>query len=497
MLGESIAWVRRHKIATGAVVAAAALYGVLSIPEPAPQPPESSEHLRFRWNQDDRWLGLEQRFQQARAVGCDGLRESIDTRLQRGEQLLRQVGTRRFPPDAPLFDSVEDNTFQLGPMIGACFERLSAYIHLVTQTRSVVKRQSERWDMDARVTKDRLYRLLWGGRAALEEVMLQGPAASVPALVLGDDEPSATPFARILGVTIHSGDLLVSRAGAASSALIAVGNDYPGNFSHVVIAYVDDKTSLATVVQSDEKGLHLSTLEEYLQAVKLRVMVLRLRADLPQVRADPMLPHKAAALVLARASSGHTPYDFEIDHRDDSKMYCSEVPAWAYEQVGVHLWMEISRISAPGTRAWLTDLGVKRFDTQEPSDLEYDPQLRVVAEWRDPHTLYLDHVDNVITEALLEGAARGDRLRYAWYLLPVVRLLKGYSMLLNVAGETGPIPEGLSATVAARVVTLERRHRAIKRRVLALADEFRSRQGYTPPEWQLLSFAKHGRDELQ
>ena len=84
--------------------------------------------------------------------------------------------------------------------------------------------------------------------------------------------------------------------------------------------------------------------------------------------------------------------------------------------------MDISRISAPGTRQWLAALGVKRFDTQEPSDLEYDPQLRVVAEWRDPQTL---------------------------------------------------------------------------QRVRVLAEEFRSRKGYRPPEWQLLRMAKQALEELR
>jgi hypothetical protein len=42
---------------------------------------------------------------------------------------------------------------------------------------------------------------------------------------------------------------------------------------------------------------------------------------------------------------------------------------------------------------------------------------------------------------------------------------------------------------------LNRRHGAIRKRVLELAEEFRDREGYMPPEWQLLRFAKQGRDE--
>jgi hypothetical protein len=477
------------------VLSCLALYILLLIPESVASPPEPAAHQPFQWNQNERWLALEQKFRDARAVGCSGLRGAIDEGIRHGGRMLAEIAARPVDPTHPILDSIENHTFELGTMVGGCVNRLPEYIDFVTRMRSLMKRQSEHWDMN--IGKDRLYRLLWGGRAALEEVMLQGPTHAVSPLVLADSEPSHTPFTRILGATIHSGDLLVSRGGAPTSALIAVGNDFPGNFSHVAVVHVDETTSLPTVIQSSEHGLHLSSLEAYFEDVKLRVMILRLRADLPSILADPMLPHTAATRALERAQSGHTPYDFGIDHGDDSKMYCSEVPAWAYRQVGVQLWMAISRVSAPGTRQWLADLGVERFDMQEPSDLEYDSQLRVVAEWRDPHTLYLDHVDNVVTEALLNGAARGDRLTHVWYVLPFVRALKGYSVLLNLLGRSGPIPEGLSATLAARVLALNNRHAAVKRRVLELATEFQDREGYRPPEWQLLHFARLARDEPQ
>ena len=40
--------------------------------------------------------------------------------------------------------------------------------------------------------------------------MMQAPKAAVPSLTLAHDEPSRTPSAQILGVTIHSGDILLS-----------------------------------------------------------------------------------------------------------------------------------------------------------------------------------------------------------------------------------------------------------------------------------------------
>ena len=50
--------------------------------------------------------------------------------------------------------------------------------------------------------------------------------------------------------------------------------------------------------------------------------------------------------------------------------------------------------------------------------------------------------------------------------------------------------------MAARFLMLNRRHAAIKQRVLVLAEEFQSRKGYWAPEWQLLQLAKQALEEL-
>src|SRR2546427_10624194 len=159
----------------------------------------------------------------------------------------------------------------------------------------------------------RLYRSLYGLRGAVEEVMPHHPDG-VTALLDGRHEPSATPATTVHGVEIHSGDILVSRGGYPTSALIARGNDYPGNFSHIALVHVDSVSHVASAIEAHiERGVAVSTADEYLGDKKLRIMVLRLRADLPQLARDPQLPHRAAALALERARSGRIGYDFRSE----------------------------------------------------------------------------------------------------------------------------------------------------------------------------------------
>lgn len=474
------------------------LYVLFLYPENEPPLPHPLHQRVFVWNQDSRWDQLEAQFVALRPLGCQGLEERLNDGFSRAKELIDRVISLPGEPTARVFDDLENTLFGLAPMVAACPDRSPEYLGMVAWMRSAVKDQSLRWDMNEPVVRKRMYRLLYGGRAAAEEVLLQMPQSAVPPLVAGDDEPSQTPDTTVLDVKIHSGDILVSRGGAPTSALIARGNDFSGNFSHIALAFVDLQTKIPLIIESHiERGVTVSTLKEYLDDVKLRIMVLRLRSDLPAMVNDPMLPHKAASQALAAAHRKHIPYDFAMDTDDTSRMFCSEVVSRAYSTLGITLWQGMSTISSPGVMAWLAAFGVRRFDTQEPSDLEYDPQLRVVAEWRSPETLFNDHVDNAVLESLLEGAERGDRMQHAWYLLPFARLAKLYSVVLNALGRVGPVPEGMSATTALRHQWLVNKHAVMKEKIVKWTEGFRRREGYTPPYWELLRIARQVKSEVE
>lgn len=472
------------------------LYVLLLIPEPAPSIPDTAENRPFYWNRDAYWSELGHRFTEARAAGCDGLSSSITAGFSLVDSLLSHLQTDTLSPDAPVFSALEQGLFVLGTQLGACPQRLTDYLQTFGAARTALKNQSARWDMNAPAARECMYRLLYGGRTAVEEVMLQAPPRTAPEVVLETEEPSITPSAQILGVTVHSGDILVSRGGAPTSALIARGNDFPGNFSHIALVHVDPATKKVSIIEAHiEIGVAVATIDEYLRDTKLRIMVLRPRVDLPALQRDPMLPHWAAAYALKRAQGKHIAYDFAMDTADPAQLFCSEVVSSAYRHVGVNLWAGLSHISSPGVKAWLAAFGVRHFTTQEPSDLEYDPQLRVVAEWRDFETLRKDRLDNAVVDVLLEGAERGDWLKYDWYLLPVARIMKAYSAVLNYFGKAGPVPEGMSASSAARNKWFSNRHAVLVARTTVLAEQFQRDHGYWPPYWELIKLARQAVSE--
>ena len=186
-----------------------------------------------------------------------------------------------------------------------------------------------------------------------------------------------------------------------------------------------------------------------------------------------------------------------MDTEDHTQQFCSEVASAAYEEHGVNLWPQLSTFSSEGLARWMVGFGVRHLQTHAPSDLEYDPQLQVVAEWHDQETLLDDHVDNAVIDAMVEQAESGSALGHDAAMLPFARLAKAYSVVLELFGAEGPVPEGMSATVALRARWLAQRHGAIKAAVLAELERTRASKGYTPPYWELVRFARATADEAQ
>jgi hypothetical protein len=152
--------------------------------------------------------------------------------------------------------------------------------------------------------------------------------------------------------------------------------------------------------------------------------------------------------------------------------------------------MGISTISRDGLRRWLSGFGVRHFATQEPSDLEYDPQVHVVAEWRDAATLFADHVDNAVTDVMLEEADAGARLAVSWYTVPLARLMKLYSWTRVQLGGSGPIPEGMAPVAALRNRSYGAQHAARAAAVRAAAAQWQAANGYPPAYWTLVALAR-------
>ncbi len=458
------------------------LYIVLLIPSCEKNKAVISGKTPFAWKQDQLWQQLETAFVSAKQSPASVTDLHITGRFQTADSLLQQFSAGNNLRNDALITGLLNNYFSLAALVAARPGQRQRFIDYYSAVRTLAKDQSTQYSLTETGIRNNLYRLLYGMRAAAEEVLLQTGQFPFPPVVQGAADSSAAPAAVLFGIRVHSGDLLVSRGGAEVSALISRGNDYPGNFSHVALLYVDEKTNQPFLVEAHiEKGVAVSSAAQYIQDKKLRFMVLRPRAGLDSLHADPMLPHKAAQAAFAEAGRRHIPYDFKMDFLDSSALFCSEVASHAYGRMGLQLWPAPSHINAPGVIRWLGDFGVEHFVTQMPSDLEYDPQLTVVAEWRNPETLQKDH---------LEQADRGRVIRHNHWMLPIARVIKAYCSIKNWFGGVGIIPEGMSATRALKNQYFVNMYQQARMGTERMSAAFTEKNGYQPPYWKMLEMAR-------
>lgn len=426
------------KISLRLVIALVVLYLILLIPDTTDDTKIiRPSHPSFEWKSDALWQQLEHDFSTARQTPAVSLDSTISALTEVLTTKLSLLQNKNIAAADTNLTGIENTFFSLAPLVAVRQHAVPAFISYYNQFRVFVKQQSQHWDLNEISSRNTIYSLLYGMRQAVEEVLLQSDSLKFLSAMPVTPEISHTPATTIFGIDVHSGDLLVSRGGAEVSALISRGNDYPGNFSHVALIYVEEKTNRPYLIEAHiEKGVAVSSVEQYVKDKKLRFMVMRLRTDLPAMKADSMLPQKAAKQMYDQALAHHIPYDFKMNFHDSSALFCSEVASYTYKNNGVQLWQAVSTISSQGVVNWLHDFGVENFITQMPSDLEYDPQLSVVAEWRDPETLFKDHIDNAVMDAMLAKANRGEKIKYAIWQLPLVRVIKGYCMLQNPVSYT-------------------------------------------------------------
>ena len=469
---------------------AAILVTALAWPSSVPTPPAPAEATAFRWDSDALFRALEEEF--VRSGGVPGAAaDSIVTTLEgEGADILAGLqGTSR-PPEESV-DRLVLAQFEMAVHGAAHPDLLPRVQAFLTESRVAVTAAASRWPRD-RATHEALYRAVFGGRMALDEAMVQAGPELLPPLVRVQEVPSATPYITVEGVRVHSGDLLLSRGGAPTSALIARGNDFPNPFSHAAMVHVDPDTGEAVVVEAlIERGGVVKPAEEFLAEKRYRLQLLRLSPDLPEMVANPLLPHLAAETMLSRLQSGHVPYDFAMAWNDPAAMFCSEVIFHGYEAQGLDLWAFRSSMTSPGLVSWLHSMGVREFTTLVPSDLEYDPRLRTVVEWRSEADLMDYRLDNAVTDVLLEAADQGARLSYPAYLLPPARAMKAFSVIQSLVGAEPVIPQGMGAPTALRVASLvDEVAPALKEDLVRRASGFSEERGFAPPYWELVDLAR-------
>lgn len=213
---------------------------------------------------------------------------------------------------------------------------------------------------------------------------------------------------------LQSGDIILSRGNAFTSAAIARIAKNDAQFSHLSFVYRDPYGKLFTIESHIEIGVVIAPFQVHIDQGNSREVVFRYQ--------DQELAHKAAEHMFNKvktqsATGQNIEYDFGMDYHDNKRIFCSEVAYDGFNHVSkgkVDVPMFKSKFNA-GLIGFLNKMGIKisksnikTFETFAPGDLEFDPRFDLVAEWKDPTKMKQSRTRDAILTKMFEWIETKD-----------------------------------------------------------------------------------------
>ncbi len=207
---------------------------------------------------------------------------------------------------------------------------------------------------------------------------------------------------------LKSGDIILSRGNAYTSAAIANLGEFDTQFSHMSVVYKNEKGEFWTIEAHIEVGSFVRTLQEHADDKNFRTMFFRFEDEAIAAKAADYIFHKVKK---ASDTTGNILYDFGFNQDESQKLFCSEVASHAFDVVSmgeVKLPLFRSRLLTRKP-TFVKKLAIEAAESFIPADLEVDPRFKMIAEWRDGNKID----DSLQKDAILQAMYRwNDELGY-------------------------------------------------------------------------------------
>jgi hypothetical protein len=182
---------------------------------------------------------------------------------------------------------------------------------------------------------------------------------------------------------LKSGDVLISRGAAFTSAAIARLGDISSQFSHMAMIFVEPNSGQVFTIEAHiEVGVVVAPLEKYLGDGKVRSAIYRHKNTQRAALAAQIMFDSTKE---ASESGQNIPYDFKMDIKDREELHCSEVVNFGFELAdpsAQRVPVFVNHFDR-ASRYFMSRLGIAVNESFVPGDIELDPEFSLIAEWRD------------------------------------------------------------------------------------------------------------------
>ena len=230
---------------------------------------------------------------------------------------------------------------------------------------------------------------------------------------------------------LRSGDIILSRGKAYTSAAISNLGEFDTQFSHMSFVYQDENGKFWTIEAHIEIGSFVRELEDHIEDKNARTVVFRYQ--------DSELAHQAAKAAFEKVKTtfetkGPINYDFGFDKTDSSELFCSEVVSHGFDLVtdkSIDIPLYESEIFKRKPKI-VKQLGLKSEKSFIPADIEVDPRFTMISEWKNPKIIADILQKDAVVHALfkwsdeeghvLQQASTGTSILYRNIVWPMRRV---------------------------------------------------------------------------
>ena len=307
-------------------------------------------------------------------------------------------------------------------------------------------------------------------------VELKGRAGSANRLDFSHDEYQLYINPDYGRLQFKSGDILMIRSSSYISAVIARMGDEDGQFSHAAMIYVDREGEVYVMESLIEEGTVISPFDEWRKKNHHARAVLFRYHDEREGRSVAERLHRYIEL---RLKSGEgIPYDFHMNDKNSSEIYCAELIEFAFRHAQVETIPAFkSSYRKLAGHPFLDELTIHSYEGFAPSDLEVEPHLDLVAEWRNYDETDAARMEDAIQTKVLYWMSDMD---YRLKRTPESFLLANIGLFARKALGIGKdlIPTNMPEGFFENIIKLYDLNRILERYLSRHNSEYEKKHGY-------------------
>lgn len=337
-------------------------------------------------------------------------------------------------PDDPILDSINYHINKLSALASLVPNKIDEFEHDVSQWRKLLKYQSRFWDTSDEITNKRFFQLITESRLAFESAIIQSNTESTSMSTVNVSRSNELDF--IDDLQYESGDLIAFNLAPINDPYVSYIKELPNVYKHLGIVYINEGTT--SVIYIDHKyGVKIVHLENFMTSQTTSGVILRLRDDIPALSQKPNLPSLAASTAYKIANNGNYKYDYNFDLGTENLVYDWELINSIYKTHSFNLDLD-KYIESSST----INLGSYK-DHINAFEIEFDHRFEIAGEWHNSQLLYDSRLLTAATSTIISSYTKSEFINP--FLLPVYRIIKGYSMFIGNFGFKEPIPSGITA----------------------------------------------------